>query len=571
MDRRLPGIFSASLVVSLLVGCSSSQFKKRADREGYGLIEEKSPMVRGIDEDFTIDQDKEIDLSPYPTSSTEVDFFGDQKDFEVGASILSLESALDLAVKHNRRYQSEKESVFLQALSLSLSRWRFTPIMNGSLDAEYREVRRSEVAANIEKIETDQTVTIGGGGGFNWLLRTGGRLAASFSTDFFRYLIGDRSLATSSSLAANLSQPLFRGAGYRATMENLTQAERNLLYSLRSFARFRKEFTVTIVSDYYSILQDRDRVRTAWEAYQIFQQSVERERALFEEGFTRRASLAELQENELTNEQSWVNAFRRYRENLDRFKIQLGIPVTTRVVPDEAELKALELDLIHQSLTPAQAIEIALNTRLDYQTAMDQVEDAQRKIKVAANGLLPNIDLLLSAQVPGREGATAPSLDFQRYSWNAGLDVELPFDRKSERNSYRAALITYERELRNFSNFTDDIRLQIQNALRNLQQAERNYEISKLRVDLSENRLLEQRILTEEGQGDTFDLIRAQQSLTSSQNELTSALVNHTLVRLGFWRDTGLLFIRPNGQWDEINLSAATTQSDYQNAGTEKP
>src|SRR5262249_54078197 len=43
-------------------------------------------------------------------------------------------------------------------------------------------------------------------------------------------------------------QPLLRGAGQAVTLEGLTQAERNLLYAIRSFARFRKELYVAIAS-----------------------------------------------------------------------------------------------------------------------------------------------------------------------------------------------------------------------------------------------------------------------------------------------------------------------------------
>jgi hypothetical protein len=41
-------------------------------------------------------------------------------------------------------------------------------------------------------------------------------------------------------------QPLLQGGGKAVTLEPLTQAERNLLYQVRSYARFRKEFFVSI-------------------------------------------------------------------------------------------------------------------------------------------------------------------------------------------------------------------------------------------------------------------------------------------------------------------------------------
>ncbi len=42
-------------------------------------------------------------------------------------------------------------------------------------------------------------------------------------------------------------QPFLRGGGRAVTLEPLTQAERNLVYQVRSFAKFRQEFLVAIL------------------------------------------------------------------------------------------------------------------------------------------------------------------------------------------------------------------------------------------------------------------------------------------------------------------------------------
>ena len=47
-------------------------------------------------------------------------------------------------------------------------------------------------------------------------------------------------------LTLDLIQPLLRGGGRAVTLEPLTQVERNLLYEIRNFARFRKTFYVAI-------------------------------------------------------------------------------------------------------------------------------------------------------------------------------------------------------------------------------------------------------------------------------------------------------------------------------------
>jgi outer membrane protein TolC len=54
------------------------------------------------------------------------------------------------------------------------------------------------------------------------------------------------------------------------------------------------------------------------------------------------------------------------------------------------------------------------------------------------------------------------------------------------------------------------------------------------------------------GRGTARDLVDARTDLISSHNQRTTALVEHTVARLQFWRDLGMLFIKPNGQWNEL-------------------
>ena len=42
---------------------------------------------------------------------------------------------------------------------------------------------------------------------------------------------------------------MLRGGGKAVALESLTQAERNLLYAIRNYARFRKELYVDIASN----------------------------------------------------------------------------------------------------------------------------------------------------------------------------------------------------------------------------------------------------------------------------------------------------------------------------------
>ena len=118
----------------------------------------------------------------------------------------------------------------------------------------------------------------------NWLIRDIGRLSAAFTTDFLRFLTGDPRTVTSSRIGATFTRPLLRNAGYKTDIENLTQSERDLLYQVRDFVRFRKDFSVQIASAYYGVLGNRDAVRNSFLNFQSSRRTGDRTRALAAEG-----------------------------------------------------------------------------------------------------------------------------------------------------------------------------------------------------------------------------------------------------------------------------------------------
>src|SRR5690606_14275881 len=207
------------------------------------------------------------------------------------------------------------------------------------------------------------------------------------------------------------------------------------------------------------------------------------------------------------NEISWVDAVRDYRQNLDEFKITLGLPTQVNLVLDETELERLQIGSLDVSRDAS--MEIALATRLDFFNERDAVEDAARRVEIAANGLRPNVDLILAGGLESREGSGLQLPDPDLHHWSAGLDVELPFDRKDERNSYRASLIQLEQARRQYSLAEDLIRLELQADWRDLDQAGQNYRISEKSVELSERRLEEQQLLYDLGKGLARDLLDA--------------------------------------------------------------
>ncbi len=567
--KRVTDIFPWLLAAPLLAGlsgCSAQHYRKSADKEVYRAIARKTPLVPNMDPDFTVEQTDQMDLLNLPLADEVPEYLGAEAERERLARVLSLERALEIAVRRNRAYQSRKERLYLVALSFTLARHQFRPIFSAGGSARIIGETQQAVDFIVDPVTQEPRVilsdslveqrrlTADADAGASWLIRDVGLISAAFTTDFVRFITGDPRVFSSSRVSGALLRPLWRNAGFKQQIENLTQAERNLLYDLRSFAQFRKTFSVQVASAFYAVLGQRDTVRNAYLNLQSSRRNAERTRELAQEGRVTQADLGRLEQQVLAAESAWINALRNYQQSLDDFKLlQLSIPVDTNIVLDNSELEMLEIE--HPEIAAEEAVEIALAARLDFQNAKDAYEDAGRQVELAVNFLRPQVDLVASAgfNSPQDQSGDFVLPDIERYNWSAGLNVDLPLDRKGERNVYRAALIGRKQAARNIEQEGDEITLEVRENWRSLDQARRNYEISGVGVDLAERRVEEQDLLAELGRARALDQVDAQNDLSASKNQLTQALVGHTIARLRFWASMGILYIKDNGQWKGVN------------------
>jgi len=546
---RLAGVW----LLLALTGCTANYYRKSADQAAYGAIKGKTPRVPDMDPHFTIEQTNTISLEGLTIASDRPQFLGAEGEREVGARILNLEQSLDFAVKYNRSYQSRKEQLYLSGLALTLARHQFAPLFSAEANVDYA-VQRDNIDAiagsttGSDEYVEQAKVTAGGKISASWLIRDVGRITAALSADAIRFVTGDPRLTTSSQLSATFMRPLLRDAGFKAQTEALLTAEHQLLYDLRDFTRYRKDFSVQIATAYYGVLGLRDVAKNNFLTLQSSRKNAERTRAMVQEGRITTADLGRLEQQELSSESSWINAVRGYQQALDTFKIQLGLSVDTQIVLNEDDLRALQIR--HPEISVDDSIQVALTARLDYLNTKDQFEDTVRRVAVAVNLLKPRVDLTANISPYSNPNLNFSFPDFQRYRWDAGVVVDPGLDRQADRDAYRTALITRDRAARSIVQQEDDIKLEVRNSWRTLDQAKRNYEISEIGVKLAERRVEEQNLRADLGRANALDQVDAQNALNDSKNQRTQALVTHTIARLQFWNNMGILYIKENGQWE---------------------
>ena len=197
---------------------------------------------------------------------------------------MSLTDAIELSYIHSRQYQREIEDVYLAALSLTAERFEFgVRYLSGgrepSLDGEL--VDRGLGAAGPAGNST--SFGLGGNFGIQQLLPSGAQWAVELTNSTLWFFSSGGASSSASNLSFSLVQPLFAGAGRKVVMESLTGSERQLLYSIRDLARYRKQFFTQTVSGnggFLSLLQQAQVIDNQQFNLSLLNFQIARERAI---------------------------------------------------------------------------------------------------------------------------------------------------------------------------------------------------------------------------------------------------------------------------------------------------
>jgi hypothetical protein len=418
-------VLGISVVLGFAGACSPQYHKADADKEVYKIIDDKWQDDFGIKANYTISDSND------PASPNDVEI----AEMIPESRVINLQQAVEIATKFNRDYQSQKESLYLSALSLTGTRYNYGLKWFGTIDGSYVDNKSN---GNGDDVSIDAS----GGVDQQSLFLDGVLFNVGIAIDWTRFLTGDPRTTLGSVLSGDVAVPLLGAGAGKVARENLTQAERDVLYDIRTFNRYRKTFVVGIINDYYGVLQARDRVDITEASYQRQIESTNQLKMEVKVGQRAPSEADEAMQNLLSAENKLIRDQQSYEQALDEFKISLSLPTDANLVLDQKELTALEeIGISQPEYTEAEAMEMALARRLDLANTRDETEDAARKLELAAEGLGVQLNLTGSSEVSSTGETEVDRLEFHRGIYSLGFAVDLPLDRKSERNAYREALI----------------------------------------------------------------------------------------------------------------------------------
>ena len=562
--RRLASAVGACLGVALTIfGCESGlqridrvtneRLRDSAEQLGGGAIYPEIDANRyesgSYFPDFPEDADRpatenpvSADLSFKSIPPTQEDAASIARRFEKmaagdpNARLFGFDDALAYAIAHSNEYLTAEETYLLVAIRLLIEerRWELLP---------------TNVTAAIFGTEGDgsrfnNALSLVNDLGVSQRLPFGGQVSASFVTAVTRQLdeaiLNDNTSSSDILLQAEI--PLLRGFGDVA-QEELIQARRNLVYAARQFEQFRRDYFYDLAADYLTLVVQLQGIANGERQVERSAQVEARTKALVESGRTEPFQADLATQNTLFALDRLSGQREAYRLSVDRFKSRLGMPVEEpiRINPTQFKLPVPAVD-------PDEALGLAFRYRLDLQTRRDLVDDFSRKVDVARNNLLGDLDLVLSNNIPTDPDRRQSAFDFDpRYDdFSASLVFSMPLDRVNEDLRLRQAQILLEQTKRQYLQERDNAAVAVRQAARGIERSQFSMVVQEKNVAASMNR--QAAIDAAPDRATARDRTEAVDALRRAQDSLDIAKRDLQLAILRYLNTTGQLRISPEGK-----------------------
>lgn len=519
MTPRLPGTVRAYIVMSpvlvtallcLAAGCSTPG---RGDDKADRLIRDRAAAVPGI------------------TSNTVADALTGTRPTPPQVPVeMTLETSLRLAAQLNRDLQTRREVLHRQAIALRGTQREYGVVVAGTLGYVLSWGETADSRTPSLDLSVRRALPLGGSVSAS---------AASFSTTTGGG--GTNTTTAGSSAKVRLDQPLLAGAGYTASHMTLIQAERDTIYALRAFARERQAAALDVVSDFYQLLTQRASVENTRMNTQQSTLLRQRTEALFRVQRAPAIDVMRAQQQELAASNLMAKVEATFASQREAFLIKIGLPIAAAstlagAVPDIQPVPIRESD----------ALRIAMEERLDLQTAKDQVADARRRLMVARSNLMPTLDAFGEAAWSAGGDRILDARDAET-TYSAGVKLTLPLDKRSERDAVRTAQLDLDRAERNERQTEDQVRLEVAAAYRQMAYLAQSAQIEERNLRIAEKRAENARLRFRNGELENRDVVEAENELLNARNALVQSHVQYETERLKLQRTLGLLDVAGDG------------------------
>jgi outer membrane protein TolC len=482
---------------------------------------------------------------------------------------LSLKNYLDLVLANNPDITVQKLQVEFQQNAIMRAFAPFDPNVLARFTSTRQQTPARDAltgAATLNQLSQPLSLT------YTQLLPTG----LSYNVGFTNTKIStNSSFATfnpghSSNLNFNITQPLLRGRGGYLTRLPITIARGRLKAGQHTLEDQVMSIIASAEAAYWAVIEARENLRVQEKALELADTSLKRSNRELELGAISSLEIFQPQANFATAQISVTQARYRLQQTEDALRRQMGadqdskyrdLPIVlTEAVAPPADTSAFDKEALVQK---------ALARRPDLRAINENLATDDLTIAQANNTLRP--DLALTAQygsygqggnyftrqnvfqgdgttstvinmIPGGPtDALSQVFGFNYPTYGFGLTLRLPIKDHSASAGLADALITKKLDAYRYKVASQNTRLQVLQAINNVENSKASVELAKVARDLAQKRVDAETKRYELGTTTIFFVLAAQQDYTTAEANLVRESINYRRNQITLLQRTGEL------------------------------
>ncbi|MET0153420.1 MAG: TolC family protein [Candidatus Binatia bacterium] len=450
---------------------------------------------------------------------------------------LDLTACVRLAIAHNPDVQDAADSAVSAVLSrdvpLSEYRFKLVPSVSGGLQGSNNTNQYYDLDVSRKLMATGTQIDLTGG-------------TSVYSA------VPQLSVPYLSETRITVTQPLWQGRSRLENSDRLDDAERRVGAAKNALAGAREDLALQVTRGFYDVVRAEALVRIAGTSLDRVSELDQIGRAKLTIGAVSKMDVfrTELHATRLKN--ALVEQQAKHESALDQLRGLLGLgadvpfEIDARdagVSPDRPEAKPLEGIGIAPppGARVEQAVEDALEKRVEVTEAREQVTDAERKAVLARYKIWPAISLLGSYARLGTGDDFEESSHLNRTEWLVGVTSTTPLDRTEERVAAAQAELALRGRERRLRAVRDQTIRQVREAWRQLERARAARTLAGEIVEQAKKQTELARFRYEKGITDNFDLMQAESELAEARGGQVLAAIDEILAAAAVRHATGTL------------------------------
>lgn len=270
-------------------------------------------------------------------------------------------------------------------------------------------------------------------------------------------------------LKLEVTQPLLRQFGSEVNSARIRIARNDQRISVLDFRKALEENLAQLEQDYWQLYQAETEVRIQEE---LLLQTIQTYTTVYQRAVTGMdASFIPVRQAEgqvHARKANLIESKRRVRDVSHDIKRRMGdpeFPVSSFVVI----LPATPPLVAPLNFDPQEQVQSGLDNRFELGQQKLRIDSADVALQVARNGLLPQLDLVLSAGFNGvgknESDAASSQADFNHFSGSVGIQFAYPLGNREARSVYRRAQLQRLQAVEQYKDLKDQVTLEIMVAM----------------------------------------------------------------------------------------------------------